>query len=169
MLELILKRRSIRIYTDQPVNDEQVHALLQAAMAAPSADDLRPWAFVVVRDPARRQMLAQTHPWATMCARAPVVIAVLGDPTVSEHWVEDCSAATENLLLAAAGLGLGSVWIGVYPTNNQEAHVRRVLGIPKHLRVLCLLPVGYPAEDKSPRTRYEAGKVHFETFGNRAG
>ena len=163
MLDLILKRRSIRAYTDAALTDEQVQTLLQAAMAAPSADDLRPWAFVVVRDPARRRALAQTHPWASMCAKAPVVFAVLGDPG-AEHWVEDCSAATENLLLAAAGLDLGAVWIGVYPDGGQEAHVRRVLGITNRFRVLCLIPVGHPAEQKPPRTRYEANKVHYETF-----
>jgi len=96
------------------VVDEQIQALLQAAMAAPSANDVRPWAFVVVRDPARRHALAETHQWSRMCADAPAVIVVLGDPQASDHWIEDCSAATENLLLAAAWLGLGAVWVAVY-------------------------------------------------------
>ncbi len=161
----ILKRRSIRAYTDAPVTDEQVQALLEAAMAAPSAHDGRPWAFVVVRDPTRRKALAETHQWSTMCADAPVVIAVVGDPTVSDHWVEDCSAAAENLLLAAAGLDLGAVWVAVYPRAEREVHVRQVLAIPDRLRPLCLVPIGQPAETKSPRTRYEASKVHDERFG----
>lgn len=163
----ILKRRSIRAYTDAPVTDEQVQALLEAAMAAPSAHDRRPWAFVVVRDPARRKALAETHQWSTMCADAPVVIAVVGDPTVSDHWVEDCSAATENLLLAAAGLDLGAVWVAVYPRAKREAYVRQVLDIPDRLRPLCLVPIGQPAETKRPRTRYEASKVYYERFGGR--
>jgi nitroreductase/predicted RNA-binding protein len=161
----ILRRRSIRAYTGTPVTDAEVQALLQAAMAAPSANDVRPWAFVVVRDPARHRALAETHEWSAMCADAPAVIAVLGDPAASEHWTEDCSAATENLLLAAAGLGLGAVWVAVSPRPEREAHVRRVLGIPERLRVLCLLPLGHPAEHKHPRTRYEESKVHRETFG----
>jgi nitroreductase len=164
MLEMILKRRSVRNYTAEAVADAQVETLLQAAMAAPSADDLRPWAFVVVRDPARRRALSETHPWADMCTAAPLVIAILGDSGRSEHWIEDCSAATENLLLAAAGLDLGTVWIGVYPQSSYEDHVRQVLNIPRRLRVLCLVPVGHPAEHKPPRTRFEQSKIHYETF-----
>lgn len=162
--EWILRRRSIRAYTDAPVSEEQVQALLQAAMAAPSASDLRPWAFVVVRDPARRRALAQTHRWSGMCADAPLVIAILGEPAASDHWVEDCSAATENLLLTAAWLGLGAVWVAVYPRPEREDHVRQTLNVPDRLRVLCLLPVGHPAEQKPPRTRYEESKVHYETL-----
>ena len=160
----ILKRRSIRAYTAVPLVDTQVQALLQAAMAAPSANDVRPWAFVVVRDPARRRALAETHQWSQMCAEAPAVIVVLGDPQASDHWIEDCSAATENLLLAAAWRDLGAVWVAVYPRPEREAHVRQVLNIPDRLRVLCLLPIGQPAEQKPPRTRYEASKVHYETL-----
>ncbi len=163
-LAWILKRRSIRAYSDAPVTDAQVQALLQAAMAAPSANDIRPWAFVVVRDPTRRRALAETHRWSGMCANAPVVFVVVGDPAASDHWVEDCSAATENLLLAAASLGLGAVWVAIYPRAIQEAYIRRVLSIPDMLRVLCLVPVGHPAEAKPPRTRYEESKVHYEAF-----
>jgi nitroreductase len=167
-LNWILKRRSIRAYTDSPVTDEQVEALLRAAMAAPSANDVRPWAFVVVRAAERRKALAKIHQWSYMCANAPLVIAVLGDPEVSTHWVEDCSAATENLLLAVAGLDLGAVWVAIYPHADREARVRQILDIPERFRVLCLAPVGQPAETKSPRSRYEESKVHDETFGNRA-
>lgn len=161
----ILQRRSIREYTQTSVTDEQIEALLQAAMAAPSANDLRPWAFVVVRDPERRFALGQVHQWSPMCSQAPVVFAVLGNPDSSDHWVEDCSAATENLLLTVASLGLGGVWVGIYPRRQREADVRKVLDIPEPWRVLCLVPVGEPAAAKSPRTRYEASKVHHEVFG----
>jgi nitroreductase len=164
VLETILKRRSIRLYDSQDVTNEQVRTMLQAAMAAPSANDSRPWAFVVVRDAARRQALAQTHPWSGMCASAPVVIAILCDPQASRHWIEDCSAATENMLLAITELDLGAVWIAVYPGPARENHVRGVLRVPDKFRVLCLVPVGHPAETKSPRNRLEAGKIHYETF-----
>ena len=166
ILEWIQKRRSIRVYADAPVTDEQVEALLRAAMAAPSANDVRPWAFVVVRDAERRTALAKIHQWSTMCAKAPVVIVVLGNPEESSHWVEDCSAATENLLLAAAGLDLGAVWVAIYPHADLEDSVRQLLDIPERFRVLCLVPVGQPAETKLPRTRYEASKVYEETFEN---
>lgn len=168
VLDWILRRRSIRDYTDLPVTGEQVEVLLRAAMAAPSANDMRPWAFVVVRNAERRKELAQVHQWSSMCANAPLVIAVLGDSEVSRHWVEDCSAATENLLLAVAGLDLGAVWIAIYPETRREARVRQLLDIPERFRVLCLVPVGQPAEMKPPRTRYEENKVNDETFGNRA-
>lgn len=161
----ILQRRSIRAYTGQPVSDEQAQALMEAAMAAPSAHDIRPWAFVLVRKPARRRALAHLHRWSAMCAHAPLVVVVLGDPSQSEHWVEDCSAATENLLLAASSLGLGSVWVGIYPNEDWEAAVRAELDAPEPWRVLCLLPVGHPAENKPARTRFEAAKVHQESFG----
>ncbi len=160
----VVKRRSIRAYTDAPVTEAEVQVLLEAAMAAPSANDTRPWAFVVVRDGECRRALAETHPWSAMCAQSPVVIAVLGDEHLSNHWIEDCSAATENLLLTASWLGLGAVWVAVYPRQEREDHVRRVLNVPARMRVLCLLPVGHPAEEKTPRTRYEQSKVHFETF-----
>jgi len=114
------------------------------------------------RDAARRRPLAETHQWSYMCVSAPVVFAVLGDPGASDHWVSDCSAATENLLLAAAGLDLGAVWVGIYPRVPRESSVRHVLNIPERWRVLCLIAVGHPAENKSPRTRYEANKVYQE-------
>ncbi len=103
-----------------------------------------------------------------MCHDAPLVIAVLGDPEVSLHWVEGCSAATENLLLAVTGLELGAVWVAIYPHAGREARVRQILDIPERFRVLCLVPIDQPAETKPPRTRYEASKIHDETFGNRA-
>lgn len=165
-LSWIMKRRSIRTYTDAPVSDEQVDHMLRAAMAAPSADDIRPWGFVVVRDAGRRTELAAVHPWSAMCIGAPLVVAVLGYPEVSDHWVEDCSAATENLLLAAASLDLGAVWVAVYPHPVPEDKVRRILGIPDQFRVLCLVPIGHPIEPKAARTRYQADRVHYETFGN---
>ncbi len=166
VLDWIMKRRSIRKYTEAPISDEQVQILLQAAMAAPSGSDIRPWAFIVVRDAIRRQALAELHRWSAMCAEAPLVIAVLGDPTASDHWIEDCSAAVENLLLTVTGLNLGAVWVAVYPRPEREDHVRKVLNIPESLRVLCLIPIGHPAEEKPPRTRYEENKVHYECFGN---
>jgi nitroreductase len=166
MLELIKKRRSIRKYTTEDVSDEQVRMMLEAAMAAPSANNSRPWHFVVVRDAGRRQALAKTSPWSHMCAGAAVVFAVLGDPRASDHWVEDASAATQNLLLEAAALDLGGVWIAAYLHEDRESHVRQTLGIPDELRVLCLVAVGHPAEKKEPRTQYDERRVHREVWGD---
>lgn len=166
MLDLIKKRRSIREYTDEPVSDADVRTLLEAAMAAPSADNLQPWTFIVVREPGLRKELARTHPWSNMCADAAVVFVVCADERRSSHWVEDASAATENLLLAAAGLDLGAVWVGVYPNARNEEHVRQALGIPARLRVLCLVPVGHPAKPKPPHTKYDESKVHYDGYGS---
>jgi nitroreductase len=166
MLDLIKKRRSIRKYTPDPVSDDAVRKLLEAAMAAPSADNLQPWEFVVVQDADLRQQLARTHPWSDMCADAPVVFVVCAEERRASHWVEDASAATENLLLAAAGLDLGAVWVGVYPNAQNEEHVRQALDIPGKLRILCLVPVGHPAESKAPRTKYDEAKVHYDGYGS---
>ena len=164
MLEMIKKRRSIRKYTDQAVTDEQIRQLLEAAMAAPSASNIQPWEFIVVKDPNLKRQLAQTHTWSYMAADAAVVFVVCGNERASHHWVEDASAATENLLLAVTALNLGAVWVAIYPSADREAHVRRVLAIPEEIRVLCLVPVGHPAEGKSLRTQYKESKVHHESW-----
>jgi nitroreductase len=164
MLELIRKRRSIRKFTNTPVSDADIKTLLEAAMAAPSANDLRPWEFVVVRRQDVRQRLADMKEWSYMCADAPVVFVVCGHEQSSGHWVEDASAATENLLLAAVALGLGGVWVAVYPDQPREQYAREALGIPAELRVLCMVPVGHPAESKPADTKYDAAKVHYDGY-----
>jgi len=133
-------------------------------MAAPSASNIQPWEFIVVRDPTLRQQLAQVHPWSGMAADAPVVFVVCGRPSDSHHWVEDCSAATQNLLLAATALGLGGVWVAMYPRNQCEDHVRAILRLPETWRPLCLVPVGHPAETKAARTQYDAQRVHYDAL-----
>jgi nitroreductase len=164
MLDLIKRRRSIRKFTNAPVSDADIQTLLEAAMAAPSASDLRPWEFVVVRRPELRQRLADMKRWSYMCADASAVFVICGNDQRSAHWVEDTSAATENLLLAAAALDLGGVWIAVYPDQAREEYAREALGIPAELRVLCMVAVGYPAESKPPHTKYDPAKVHYDGY-----
>ena len=164
MLDTIKKRRSIRKYTSAPLSDGDTRTLLEAAMAAPSANNSQPWEFIVVRDAGLRQKLAETHPWSKMCSGAPAVFVVCGDPGRSDHWVEDTSAATQNLLLAVTALDLGAVWVGIYPRAEREEYVKRALGIPANLRVLCLVPAGHPAESKKPRTQYSEGYVHYDGY-----
>jgi len=164
MLDMIKKRRSIRKYTAQAMTNEQIRQLLEAAMAAPSGSNIQSWEFVVVKDSDLKRQLAQTHTWSYMAADAAVVFVVCGNERASHHWVEDASAATQNLLLAVTALDLGAVWVGIYPSADREAHVRRVLAIPKEMRVLCLVPVGHPAESKPPRTQYKESKVHYERW-----
>ncbi|GAB4446072.1 MAG: nitroreductase family protein [Anaerolineae bacterium] len=159
----ILARRSIRAFTDQPVTEAQITRLLEAAMAAPSARNTKPWSFVVVTERETLNRLIFKNA-ASMLAQATLCIAVCGEPKLSEYWVQDAAAATENILLAATGMGLGSVWIGVHPNPASEQAVRDVLGIPAHIHPLCLIAIGHPAETKPPRTQYDAACVHRERW-----
>ena len=159
-LDVIFARRSIRAYTDEPVSEADIQALLQAGMAAPSGSNRKPWHFVVVTDRPLLQALADAHPFGKMIGHAGLGIAVCGDPQVSEWWVQDCTAATENILIAVAALGLGGVWVGCHGRPEREAAVRSVLGIPEDIGVLSLLSIGHPAEEKEARTQYNPDRVH---------
>ena len=163
-LSLIFARRSIRNYGPSPVSEADTRSLLEAAMAAPSANNRKPWSFVVVREQATLRRLADAHPHGKMLAGAPLAIAVCADPSASGSWVVDCAAATENLLLAAAGLGLGGVWLGVNGSEDRETAIRPILGIPQAQRILSLVSIGHPAETKEPRTQYEESRVHRERW-----
>ena len=163
-LQGIFSRRSIRVYTEEPVSETDLQGLLQAGMAAPSASNRKPWHFVAVTDRETLSALAQAHPYGKMLARAGAAIAVCGDPAISAWWVQDCSAATENILIAAAALGLGAVWLGSHGNPEREGAIRDVLGIPDSIAVLSLLSIGHPAEEKAPRTQYEANRVHRDRW-----
>lgn len=165
LIQTIFSRRSIRSFTAQLVKGEQVTTLLKAAMAAPSASNLKPWHFVVATERETLDSLAEAHPFGKMLFQAPLAIAVCGDAAISvQYWVQDCSAATENLLLAATALGLGSVWLGVYPKEERIKVVRDILGIPESVIPLNLIPIGYPDESKEPRTQYDATRAHTECW-----
>lgn len=162
MIDLIKRRRSIRKYTSEPVTEPEVRQLLEAAMAAPSANNRQPWHFIIVRDEGTKAQLAKTHRWSGMIAEAALAIAVCGEKSRSRHWAQDTSAATENLLLAATALDLGAVWIGIHPDRAREAHVQEALGIPEEIGVLCLIAVGRPAEHKGPRDNYSEACIHHD-------
>jgi len=163
-LNIIFGRRSIRKYTGQPLGESDIKSLLDAGMAAPSASNRKPWHFVVVTDRRILTSLAERHPYGRMLADAAAGIAVCGDPALSDWWVQDCSAATENILVAVAGLGLGGVWLGCHGSPEREQAIRDVLGIPLRIGVLSLLSIGYPAEQKESRTQYDAGRVHSDRW-----
>jgi nitroreductase len=165
LIHTIFARRSIRKYTSEPVSEADVRTLLEAAMAAPSASNRKPWHFVVVTERQTLDALAEAHPHGKMLFQATLCIAVCGDLTTFERfWVQDCSAATENLLLAATALGLGAVWLGVYPKEDRVAAVRQVLGMPETITPLNLISIGHPAEEKEPRTQYDEARVHRERW-----
>jgi nitroreductase len=166
-VSIILGRRSIRRYTDERVTDGQVTELLRAAMNAPSAGNQQPWCFVIVRSRQLLDRIPTIHPYAAMTPHASLVIAVCGDMTGLGHpefWVQDCSAATENVLLAAHEMNLGAVWLGVYPDGERVAAVRQLLGLPGHVIPLSLVAVGYPAESPPARDRFDTSRVHYDRW-----
>lgn len=164
-LDTIFARRSIRKYTQELVEEKKIDMLLKAAMAAPSASNRKPWQFVVVTERETLDALAEAHPYGKMLFDAPLCISVCGDLTeMEQYWVQDCSAATESLLLAATALGLGAVWLGVYPRDQRVAAVRTTLALPDHITPLNLISIGHPAEEKEPRTQYDESRVHWERW-----
>lgn len=169
VLENIRSRRSVRAYAALEVPPGTVDTLLRAAMAAPSGLDRRPWRFVVVRDAALLDSLGARLPYAGMVGGAPVAVVVCGQlarnvAPEEQSWMLDCSAATENLLLAAHAMGLGAVWTGVYPYADRVALVKRLLGLPADVVPLAVVPVGYPAEDPAPKQKYDRGNIHEERW-----
>lgn len=165
VMEAILARRSIREYEARPVEREKIRTLLEAGMAGPSGRNLQPWAFIVVDDPDCLDALRTRLGKPATATAAIVVCGLLGDPDNERYWVQDCSAAAENILLAAVELGLGTCWIGVYPKPNDIAAVTEALGLPDDVTPLCVINVGYPAEDKPPRTQYDPGRVYWQKWG----
>ena len=165
----ILSRRSIRQYTGEPVSDEAVRALLEAAMAAPSAMATDPWRFLVVRDRSALAALAEVLPHGKMLNEASLAIVVCGEPARAHrqelsYLLQDCSAAVENLLLAAHLLGLGAVWLGVHPNEDRVSGIRALFGVPPEVLPLAAIAIGQPAEHPAPRTRYNAASVHTERW-----
>jgi nitroreductase len=166
-IELLSARRSIRQYTGEAVSNEAIAEVLKAAMAAPSAGNEQPWDFVVIRDRAKLDRIPVFHPHAAMVKQAPAAILVCGDLNREVHkgyWVQDCSAATQNLLLAVHALGLGGVWVGVYPKEERVNGFRDLLRIPEHVVPFALIPIGHRAEQKPAADRYNESRVHYNQW-----
>lgn len=167
LMHALRTRRSIRKYEDRPVPEAMVRQVLEAAMAAPSAGNAQPWQFVVVTDPARLAAVAEIHPYAKMAASAPVGILVCGDLTQEKYagyWVQDCSAAMQNLLLAAHGLGLGAVWTGIHPIEERVQSFARLFGLPDTVIPLGFVPMGWPAQQTGEADRFREDRIHYNTY-----
>lgn len=168
ILQHLFARRSIRRFASDPVSPDDIEKLLQAAMAAPSASNRKPWEFVVVTEREVLRGLRRVLVFGRY--EAPLSIVVCGNLRLAypgfarEFWIQDCSAATQNLLLAASGLGLGAVWIGVYPIKPFIAAVSRAVGLPSHVVPLCVVDVGHPAQQKEPRTQYDIRRVYWQQY-----
>jgi nitroreductase len=168
-LAILYGRRSVRVYTSESVSDELVAELLMAAMAAPSACAKDPWRFVVVRERSTLERIAAALPNGKMLPRASVGIVVCGDLSAAHdrqisYLLQDCSAAIQNFLVAAHGLGLGACWLGVHPREDRVSAIRAVLGIPDGVVPVSAIAVGWPAEQHRPRTRFDASYVHNERW-----
>lgn len=166
-MENILGRRSIRKYVNKPVPEEVVRQLLDAGMHAPTARNIQPWHFVVVDERDMLDNLSAAHPYAKMLQEATLAILVCGDRNLQEmdgYIIQDCSAATQNIMLAAHALGLGSVWLGMYPREERMKKVGELLNIPSNILPVALISIGYPDESKPLPDRYKSDRIHFNKF-----
>lgn len=163
-LDNIFARKSVRTYLNKGVEKEKIDWMLRAGMAAPSGKDTRPWEFIVINERAVLDSLAAALPYAKMLTQARNAIVVCGDSTRSSYWYLDCSAAAQNILLAAESLHLGAVWTAAYPYEDRMEVVRKHTGLPAHLLPLCVIPFGYPATPEQPKQKYDETKIHYNTY-----
>jgi len=169
VMDAIKNRRSIRKFKlGAEVTDEQIKLLLEAAMLAPSACNTRPWEFIVVKNRAKLDEIRNMHPFTGMLETASLAIVMLALPDAQEKvrdglpegfYPQDCGAATQNILLAAVGLGLGACWCGVYPKENRISEIQEVLDTKK--LPFCVIAIGVPDETPSPRGQYEDSRVMY--------
>ena len=162
-------RRSVRKYQPRPIPAAVIQDVLEAAMAAPSANAKDPWEIIVVQNPDTLAKIAAGLPYGKMLAGAPVGFVVCGalqrvNGQHLSYLLQDVSACIENLLLALSMLGLGGVWLGVHPREDRIAHLRDLFKLPEHILPIGVIAAGYPAESPAPRTRFVAGRAHLEKW-----
>ena len=171
IIENIMTRTSIRKYKQQPVEDCKIETMLRAAMAAPTAMNKQPWHFVVVTDKAMLNKLAGEGRRGDMLRNAPLAIVICGNMEkaiggdANGFWIQDVSAATENLLLAAHALGLGAVWTGLYPIVERAGQVAQILGMPEYIIPLCTVVIGYPDEQPTPKDKWKPENISYNVYG----
>ena len=179
-LDVIMSRTSIRSFTGEAVSAEQLETILKAGMAAPTAMNKQPWRFVVVTDKDkiakvfasgfRGEMFTQAGAVIVVCGETTMMMKPFGQPDAPEtevpnkFWFEDCSAAAENILLAAKALGLGAVWTAGYPAEERITPIAEALGIPSGVVPLCIIPVGVPAENPAPKDKWNPDFIHWEQW-----
>ncbi len=168
----ILNRKSVRKFLENKVEEDKIKQILEAAMAAPSAVNNQPWLFFVIDDRGLLDRLANELPYSKMLTTAPLAMVVCGDLELAsegweqEFWIQDCSAATENILLAVEALGLGAVWTAVYPSEDRVEIVRNILNIPKNLMPLNVIPIGYPAANLHSQKKWDDSKINYNAWTN---
>ncbi len=170
VIDNIMTRTSIRQFTDEPVNPQDVETLLRAGMAAPTAVNAQPWHFVAITDKAKLRELAATNRHGKMLEDAALAIVVCGNMDKAmkgkgrDFWIQDCSAASQNILLAAHALGLGAVWTGLYPMDERVAAVSAVLKLPEDLVPLCTIVIGHPAESPTPKDKWKPENISHNEY-----
>ena len=167
MLEVIKKRRSIRKYQKKEVEQEKLNEILKAAMYSPSAMHRRPWEFIVVKDKELKNELAKATPGSGSVKDAPIALIIAAKD--SPRWIEDCSIAAEAIYLEATNQGLGTCFCQIFSDktlNDSEDYVRQLIKAPKDVRILCIMPLGYPTEEKSEHTEeeFDKNKIHYEKY-----
>lgn len=173
ILNVIHQRKSVRSYTKEPVELSKLHELVRAGFAAPSCGNAKPWAFVIITDRVQLDALANTMPHGKMLSQAPAAIAVCGVSQAfrtgeyRDVWLQDCSAATENILLAAEGTGLGAVWLGVYPHANLLGPVASILKLPEGIIPFSIISVGHPTGVEKPKNKYDPSRLFLQYWGNK--
>ncbi|MCK5878269.1 MAG: nitroreductase family protein [Holophagae bacterium] len=162
-LQAILTRRSIRNFTDEPISEEQVHHIIEAAMYAPSANNRQPWHFVIIDEREQLDKIPVLHPYADMVKKAPLVITICGDTRLepAEGYLSvDCGVAAQNILLAAHALGIGSCWLGIYPREERMQAVTELLELPGHILPVAFIVLGIPNEIKSTPNRFRPDRIY---------
>lgn len=169
-LATIYQRKSVRNFTGQVVTREQLTELVKAGMAAPTAMNRQPWQFIVISEKASIETLADKLPYAKMLSKAGAAIIVCGDLEIAKAgntelmWMLDCSAATQNILLAAESMGLGAVWTAAYPYEDRIVAVNEVVKLPASVVPLCVIPIGYPTGSDQPKDKWKPERLHWNTF-----
>jgi nitroreductase len=166
-IEAIISRRSIRKYKNKSIPDSILKDIVQIGMSAPSAGNEQPWHFIVITDIQHLNTIPTFHPHSQMLKQASAAIAVCLDTELETHkgmGVQDCSAATENILIALHAYGLGGVWLGIFPREERINGLRKLLHIPNHIIPISLISIGYPAEQKPREERYNDLRVHYNKW-----
>ena len=166
-MNAVSKRRSVRKYSDLPVTDSEIEEILRAGMSAPSAGNQQPWHFIVIRDRAVLDKVPEINPYSKLLEHAPVAILVCGDTRLEKYegfWVQDCSAATENMLIQIAAMGLGGVWLGFYPMKDRVEGIKKLFNLPKEVYPLSMIALGHPAEKPEPADRFKKDRIHYEKW-----
>ncbi|MDE6296670.1 MAG: nitroreductase family protein [Muribaculaceae bacterium] len=167
----IMSRCSVRSYSDKEIGPEQLDTLLRAAMAAPTAGNKQPWRFVVINEKEKLQYIGDNFKSMSMAKEAPLAVIMCGDTTATfsgegrDYWVQDVSAASENLLLAAHAIGLGAVWCGIYPQSDRVKDFSNMLKLPDNILPLACICVGYPEGETTPKDKWKPENIYYNSWG----